>query len=365
MSAISLLLYDKNKTSIEIARKSLIWVKKSIENNDVYGNKSSILGYSALNCVIYKYKSKETIFDEFFDYLINNIIKDQKDGLWESSAYQSSYIFYDLAHILKLNNDNRIIQSINNFLDIIDNNFFTTYVGGGQRFYLVASSLLRGLADLFEPEEKNTVIFNTINSLIELSSEYFHKELFINKNIAFINEFKENFETKRYLPINPKLFTKRKFNFNNKNVFVIMPFGKKEWIEKPHGYGYPKENEFDFDSLYSDILKPSVEELGLNIERANSSFSPGSIMEKIWTKINEAAVIITFLTSTNPNVLYELGISHTLGKPVILLTQRSQDVPTDIKSIEYIKYNGQIGKEKEFKEKIQNAIREIYKNHAN
>ena len=36
-------------------------------------------------------------------------------------------------------------------------------------------------------------------------------------------------------------------------------------------------------------------------------------------------IIIADLSTSNPNVYYELGIAHTLNKPVILLTQNISD----------------------------------------
>ena len=115
--------------------------------------------------------------------------------------------------------------------------------------------------------------------------------------------------------------------------------------------------------MYNAVIFPAIKQLGLHAERADSGFTPNSLIEKVWKKINEAAVIITVLTSVNPNVLYELGISHTLGKPVILLLQNGQNIPTDINFIEYIPYDGQLGKEEELKEKIRIAIIDSYRSY--
>jgi nucleoside 2-deoxyribosyltransferase len=44
-------------------------------------------------------------------------------------------------------------------------------------------------------------------------------------------------------------------------------------------------------------------------------------MQDVWNHINKARIIIADLTTRNPNVFYEVGIAHALGKDVILLTQ--------------------------------------------
>jgi hypothetical protein len=43
-------------------------------------------------------------------------------------------------------------------------------------------------------------------------------------------------------------------------------------------------------------------------------------------------------TGRNPNVMYELGIAHTLGKPVFMLSQSTDDLPFDIQSRRVIIY---------------------------
>jgi predicted nucleotide-binding protein len=79
-------------------------------------------------------------------------------------------------------------------------------------------------------------------------------------------------------------------------------------------------------------------------------------MEKIWCQINESLLIIADLTSSNPNVLYELGVAHTLGKPIIMMTQDECYVPTDLKAIDYIRYDRDIGSEEELQKQLKKAI---------
>ncbi|MFZ1102237.1 MAG: pentapeptide repeat-containing protein, partial [Hyphomicrobiaceae bacterium] len=53
------------------------------------------------------------------------------------------------------------------------------------------------------------------------------------------------------------------------------------------------------------------------------------ILQDIWQKINESAVIVADLTASNPNVFYELGIAHTIGRDVVPIAQVGQRVPFD------------------------------------
>lgn len=103
--------------------------------------------------------------------------------------------------------------------------------------------------------------------------------------------------------------------------FVLMPF-TSEWS----------------DRIYYKVLVPILEGCGLIPTRADDLFGQ-NVMEDIWSAINSASIIIADVTGRNPNVFYELGIAHTLGKNVILLTQADTDVPFDIKQLRYIKYS--------------------------
>jgi len=48
------------------------------------------------------------------------------------------------------------------------------------------------------------------------------------------------------------------------------------------------------------------------------------------------------MTGRNPNVFYETGYAHALGKKVVLLTQKADDIPFDLKHYQHIIYAGRI-----------------------
>ena len=55
--------------------------------------------------------------------------------------------------------------------------------------------------------------------------------------------------------------------------------------------------------------------------RADDIYDNRPIIEDVWRCTNEARILIAELTGRNPNVFYETGIAHTVGKEVILITQ--------------------------------------------
>lgn len=98
------------------------------------------------------------------------------------------------------------------------------------------------------------------------------------------------------------VFAGRSFSPREAACFVLMPF-TENWSDRVWRH-----------------LKTIIEGTGLECMRADNLFGP-SILEDIWRAINESTLIVADTTSRNPNVFYEIGIAHTLGKRVILLSQ--------------------------------------------
>ena len=103
-------------------------------------------------------------------------------------------------------------------------------------------------------------------------------------------------------------------------AFVIMPFGD------------------GFDEIYNLFLVEAIGQAGFEVSRADNIKSAQNILKDIVRAIAEADLIVADLTDSNPNVYYELGLAHALGKPVILLTQEIDDLPFDLRSYRVVPY---------------------------
>jgi hypothetical protein len=95
------------------------------------------------------------------------------------------------------------------------------------------------------------------------------------------------------------------------------------------------------DRIWEKVLRPICRNLNLEAIRADDLYGY-DIVEDIWRGVNEANIIIADITNRNPNVFYELGIVHTLGKNGILLTQNLVDIPFDLKRYRVIEYEDNI-----------------------
>lgn len=72
--------------------------------------------------------------------------------------------------------------------------------------------------------------------------------------------------------------------------------------------------------------------------RADDIWEESTIIQDVFNLIFRAHVVIVDFTGKNPNVMYETGIAHTLGKHVIPISQSLDDSPFDIKHHRVLKY---------------------------
>jgi DNA-binding NarL/FixJ family response regulator len=125
-----------------------------------------------------------------------------------------------------------------------------------------------------------------------------------------------------------------------KKCFVCMPFGG------------------EFDELYQQDIRPALSELHLACERADEIQHNQNILLMIREHIAAARLVIAVMTGRNPNVYYEVGYAHGIGKEVVLLTQKVEDIPTDLKGYNHLVY----GSEKiTLKSELQRRIEALFR----
>jgi len=61
-------------------------------------------------------------------------------------------------------------------------------------------------------------------------------------------------------------------------------------------------------------------------------------MQDVVSLIDRSRVVICDCSTRNANVFYEIGIAHTLGREVILITQAETDIPFDLRHLRYVSY---------------------------
>jgi hypothetical protein len=135
-----------------------------------------------------------------------------------------------------------------------------------------------------------------------------------------LQELVEN-EPEKTMSVKPFFGKPKRFTTSIFDVFMAMPFTE------------------ELKPIYEDHIKTVVEQAKLKVRRGDDFFTANSVMEDVWSAICNARIVIAECTDRNPNVFYEIGMAHTIGKPIILITQNSDDVPFDLRHIRYIKYD--------------------------
>ena len=118
----------------------------------------------------------------------------------------------------------------------------------------------------------------------------------------------------------PKVFQLAEFeNIEPSLVSAMMPF-------------HP-----NFDAVYA-TLQGLATSVGLRCRRADDIWENPAVIQDVVTLIDRSSVVICDCTGRNPNVFYEIGIAHALGRDVILITQAEADIPFDLRHLRYVQY---------------------------
>lgn len=122
--------------------------------------------------------------------------------------------------------------------------------------------------------------------------------------------------------IYPKQFRAARIPVVRNSCFFLMPFNER------------------FDVVYATV-KEQLMDSNFVCNRADELTGSKPIINKILVEILRAQYIIVDLTDCNPNVFYELGITHTFkdSQNVLLLKQKGSRVPFDITHLQYREYN--------------------------
>lgn len=129
-----------------------------------------------------------------------------------------------------------------------------------------------------------------------------------------------------------------------KRVFVIMCFKK------------------DYDPVY-DAIEKAVKKVGCSCNRSDKYLRPQHITSKIIRDIFDSDIIIADISEANPNVYYELGISHTLPKNTIIISQSKEELPFNVRNEFVYKYKANRDGLELLSYKLKDIINELLDEH--
>ncbi len=128
----------------------------------------------------------------------------------------------------------------------------------------------------------------------------------------------------------------------DKSCFVVMGFGEKTHFET--------QRTLDLDKTYRGIIKPAVEESGLECIRGDDIVQSGVIDKSMYEHLLNADLVIADLSTANPNAIYELGVRHALRPhTTIIIAENHFRFPFDINHVVIRTYE-HLGKGIDFEE---------------
>ncbi len=92
-----------------------------------------------------------------------------------------------------------------------------------------------------------------------------------------------------------------------------------------------------FNDVYTQ-LQSTAESVGLQCRRADDIWENPVVIQDVVSLIDQSKIVICDCTGRNPNVFYEIGIAHTLGRETILITQSESDIPFDLRHLRFVTY---------------------------
>lgn len=101
--------------------------------------------------------------------------------------------------------------------------------------------------------------------------------------------------------------------------FYIAPIGEDGSEQRQHS-----------DLFMGSLVEPAIQELGLNLVRADQIGQAGLITAQVIEYIVRAPLVIADLSYHNPNVFYELALRHAVRRPIVQVIRSADRVPFDL-----------------------------------
>ncbi|MCC4766740.1 hypothetical protein FXW07_08970 [Methanosarcina sp. DH1] len=167
-------------------------------------------------------------------------------------------------------------------------------------------------------EEKEPVLKLAINDFNKMLKQY-NLEIKKKKETQEIYLGEINKNEKKEIKITPSVFEiPKKSNVLN-CVSVMMPFSA------------------EFSDVYG-CINDACYEVGMSCHKADDFWHHSVIIQDIFELIFRSSIVIVDFTGKNPNVFYEAGVAHVLGKTVLPIIQNGDDIPFDLRHHRYVLY---------------------------
>jgi hypothetical protein len=127
--------------------------------------------------------------------------------------------------------------------------------------------------------------------------------------------------------------------FQTNNALLYTPTGQRTAF-------VAMEFSVEMDRLYSEIIKPAIEESGFLCKRGDEIHDASFLAADIRKTIAKTDLLIAEISGSNPNVMHEIGLAQSLEKHIILICKdgySDEEIPFNIRHIHRICYPNDAG----------------------
>jgi len=118
----------------------------------------------------------------------------------------------------------------------------------------------------------------------------------------------------------------------------------------------------------TDAVRQALEELEASGDFSlNSAFDIhgiDSIARRVWAALNLSDVVVAHVGKCGPNVLYEIGLAHGLGKPVVIVSDDPLGLPADLADQRVIQLERGSYSQENFVFRLRQAIEHVERKRA-
>ena len=140
---------------------------------------------------------------------------------------------------------------------------------------------------------------------------------------------------------------------------------------RPTAFSLPKDRGIDeslvsvmipfrteFDPVYQAI-QDACKKSNMKCLRVDDVWETATFIQDIFNLLYRCRIVVVDFTGRNPNVMYETGVAHTLGREVIPISQNVKDAPSNIGHHRILLYQSNTEGRMELTEKLSLRIRQF------
>lgn len=114
----------------------------------------------------------------------------------------------------------------------------------------------------------------------------------------------------------------------------------------------------EFAEFYEDVIRPSLEDVGYEVEQAVQAFDDREQLRAAIMSIYRARLVVADITVMNSQLYYELGLAQGLLKPMIVMTRQIERLPPAFQGARILEYTLHYKRVNELRARLRELARQ-------